>query len=238
GVRRDRPYRRIQEMGRWGETGVREAWPPRGVPLRREQGPLLGHEPHLAGIGTGSWLRRGDPAERTRRSGRMHLSQHLRGQREPGVDAADRLGLPPGDYATGGAGGNRLVRNPDRGEAADPGGAGVVRRGFHHLDHAQSAAGTTDRGQKGGAFRGGAQGVAGGLLGVRSAVYRGAQGSSGRNKEGRPGGPPHKKWFQVIGFPALPTAGIHGIEHRNWKRRALSLLTPQPPVSPTAGSMP
>jgi hypothetical protein len=30
-----------------------------------------------------------------------------------------------------------------------------------------------------------------------------------------------KKWFQVTRFPALPTAGIHGAEHRNWKRRTL-----------------
>ena len=55
---------------------------------------------------------------------------------------------------------------------------------------------------------------------------------------GRNVGGQKKKWFQVTRFPALLTAGIHGIEHRNWKRRTLRLLAPQPPVSPTAGSMP
>ena len=47
-----------------------------------------------------------------------------------------------------------------------------------------------------------------------------------------------KKWFQVTRFPALLTAGIHGTEHRNWKRRTLRLSAPLPLVSPAAGSMP
>ena len=47
-----------------------------------------------------------------------------------------------------------------------------------------------------------------------------------------------KKWFQVTRFPALPTAGIHGVEHLNWKRRTLRLSAPQPPVSPTTVSKP
>ena len=34
------------------------------------------------------------------------------------------------------------------------------------------------------------------------------------------------------------TAGIHGSEHRNWKRRTLRLSAPQPLVFPAAGSMP
>ena len=38
-----------------------------------------------------------------------------------------------------------------------------------------------------------------------------------------------KKWFQVTRFPALLTAGIHGSEHRNWKRRTIRLSAPPPP---------
>jgi hypothetical protein len=47
-----------------------------------------------------------------------------------------------------------------------------------------------------------------------------------------------KKWFQVTRFPALPTAGIHGAEHRNWKRRTLRFSAPRLPVSPTTVSKP
>ena len=46
-----------------------------------------------------------------------------------------------------------------------------------------------------------------------------------------------KKWFQVIRFPALPTAVMHGTEHRVRERRTIRRSTPPWPVSPASGSM-
>ncbi len=56
-------------------------------------------------------LRRSDPAERARRSGRMHVGQHFRRQWRPGVDAAAQLRLPAGDHPRGGAGRNPRARH-------------------------------------------------------------------------------------------------------------------------------
>src|ERR1039458_5818099 len=50
------------------------------MPVRRDQDSLLGHEPDLGGIGAIPRLRRSHSPQRARRSGRVHLGQHICGQ--------------------------------------------------------------------------------------------------------------------------------------------------------------
>jgi hypothetical protein len=50
------------------------------------------------------------------------------------------------------------------------------------------------------------------------------------------GGTDKKKWFQVIRFPALPTAVMHGTEHRVREHRTIRRSTPPGPFSPAPGS--
>jgi hypothetical protein len=67
----------------------------------------------------------------------------------------------------------------------------------------------------------------------RKEIFGWAAGSAGH--KGRVNCPHKKKWFQVIRFPALLTAGMHRFEHRNRGRRTLCLSAPRLPFSPAAG---
>ena len=95
-----RPHRRIP---RTGATACASAYVPqaRHAACRFAGTKILSwvHEPDLARRGAGRGLRRGDPAQRARRGGRVHLRQHLHRRGQPGFYAAPQLRLPARHHA-------------------------------------------------------------------------------------------------------------------------------------------